>query len=287
MSTSTVSANNVQAAEDEPNSDYELTPLRAHYLKKSLIQLQFTHEMNAITTASQHNVSAFSYLGRPFAPPPAGAPLLDLPFLRYIFRQYVLTFPFMAAAPKDFYSDKLQPFLAAALSRNLSSVSILDDGQDGSEQEARLKIVAKFEKNLSLFLGSATKLIEHEEVVRLSSRDLERLELLAKKRQAKYAKARGIFEVNIIGVRTVVDKGRMRSRAHEVSILTHIVVSSNLMFAIGIYYPHPTVKLPRCLCFPSIRRLSHTLRRSNLFASIHCLLLHVQYFVTLASKSPS
>jgi hypothetical protein len=119
------------------NEDSVLTPLRAHYLKKSLIQLQFNREVDAITTASLHNISAFSYLGPPFTPPPKDAPPLNLPFLRYIFRQYVLTFPFMAAAPKDFHPDKLQPFLASVLSRNLSSVSILDDSQDRSEQVPR------------------------------------------------------------------------------------------------------------------------------------------------------
>jgi|ERR1700722_2234005 len=209
-----------QPSHSRRNEDSVLTPLRAHYLKKSLIQLQFNREVDAITTASLHNISAFSYLGHPFTPPPKDAPPLDLPFLRYIFRQYVLTFPFMAAAPKGFYSDKLQPFLASVLSRNLSSVSILDDSQDRSEQDARLKIVAKFERNLSLFLGSAIKLVEKEEVVRLSSSDLDRLELLAKKRQAKLAKVKDTFEVNIITVRTVIDKGRMRSRVHEVGHFT-------------------------------------------------------------------
>jgi hypothetical protein len=191
---------------------HALTPLRTHYLKKSLIQLQFKREVDDI---SSNNLSALSYLGSPFTPPPNDAPELDLPFLRYIFKQYVLTFPFMAAAPKDFYSDKLQPFLSAALTRNLSSASILDDNEQRSEQETRLTIVARFEKNISLFLGAATKLVEQEDVVRLSTKDLDRLEALAKKRQAKLARTRDTFDVNIVGVRTVVDKGRMRSRVHE------------------------------------------------------------------------
>ncbi|KAJ7179115.1 hypothetical protein C8R46DRAFT_625317 [Mycena filopes] len=203
-------------AEDGPGPLHDLTPLRAHYLKKSLIQLQFNHELDAITTPTSTNVSSFSYLGPPFSPPPKDAPTLDLPFLRYMFRQFVLTFPFMAAAPKDFYSDKLQPFMASALARNISPTSVFDDGSERTEQALRLRLLGKAERNLSLFVGAATKLAEKEEVVRLTQLDLDRLESAAKKRQAKTLEAvKDIFEVNIVSVRTVVDKGRVRSRVHE------------------------------------------------------------------------
>ncbi|KAF7352768.1 PX-domain-containing protein [Mycena venus] len=201
---------------EAPPSSNDLTPLRAHYLKKSLIQLQFNHELDAITSPVSSNVSSLSYLGPPFSPPPKGAPMLDLPFLRYMFRQFVLTFPFMAAAPKDFYSDKLQPFMASVLARNISPTSVFDDGSEGSEQALRLKLLAKAERNLSLFVGAATKLIEKEDVVRLTQVDLDRLETAARKRQEKNLEAvKDIFEVNIVSVRTVVDKGRVRSRVHE------------------------------------------------------------------------
>ncbi|KAF9462670.1 hypothetical protein BDZ94DRAFT_1260957 [Collybia nuda] len=197
----------------------DLTPIRAHYLKKSLIQLQFSYELDAITTSSPSNVSTLSFLGSPFSPPPRNAdPFLDLPLLRYIFRQFVLTFPFMAAAPKDFYSDKLQPFAASVLARNLSPTSVLDQDDDGdgtSEQATRKKLLAKVERNLAMFVGAATKLIEREEVVRLNQADLDRLEALSRKRRARSHKPKDIFEVNVIGVKTVVDKGRMRSRAHD------------------------------------------------------------------------
>ena len=205
------------------DQDSLLTPLRAHYLKKSLIQLQFSREMHAIATSAS-GASTLSYLGPPFSPPPRHAPRLDLPFLRYVFRQYVLTFPFMAAAPKNFYSEKLQPFLASALARNLSS-SVLDDVLDDSEQETHLKLLAKMERNFALFLGSATKLVEREEVVRLSQRDLDRLEMLAKKRQLKQAKVKDVFDVNIVSVRTVTDKKRMRSKVHEVGTAVNITLS--------------------------------------------------------------
>lgn len=201
---------------DEHDGPSELTPLRAHYLKKSLVQLQFSRELDLITTAGPSNVSTLAFLGPPFTPPPKDTPPMDLPFLRYMFRQFVLTFPFMAAAPKDFYSQKLQPFVSAVLARGISPTSVLDEGD--SEQATRKKLLAKLERNLSLFLNAATKLVEPEEVVRLTQADLDRLEVLTKKRQRHLLKERDLFEVNIVGVRTVVDKGRMRSRVHEVLI---------------------------------------------------------------------
>ncbi|KAF9009065.1 hypothetical protein BDQ17DRAFT_1539434 [Cyathus striatus] len=203
-----------QSSESPQPSSIDLTPLRAHYLKKSLVQLQFSNELNALAYyQGPSNVSALSFLGAPFAPPPKDAPPLDLPFLKYIFRQFVLTFPFLAAAPKDFYSQKLQPFMGALMSRNISTASVFDDPD--TEVATRKKFIAKIERNLALFVGSATKLVEREDVVRLTQQDLDRLESIARKRQKRREKAKDYFEVNIVSVRTVIDKGRMRSRVHE------------------------------------------------------------------------
>ncbi|KAF5363538.1 hypothetical protein D9756_000365 [Leucocoprinus leucothites] len=215
--TKTVAANPIEALNaNDPN---ELTPLRAHYLKKSLIQLQFERELEAITTVDPRwpNVSTLSHLGPPFQPPPKDAPVLDMPFMRYIFRQFVLTFPFMASAPKDFYSQKLQPFVTSMISRNLSASSVLDDdeAEGKGEQATRKKLLVKVEKNMSLFLGAATRLAEREEVVRLTQADLDRLETLTQRRQARMKKNRDWFDINIVCVRTVLEKGRVRSRAHD------------------------------------------------------------------------
>ena len=197
----------------------ELTPLRAHYLKKELIQLQFRNEFKALLDTPNNNVSPFSYLGPPFTPPPKDGPPVDLPFLRYVFRQFVLSFPFLASAPKNFFSDKLQPFLASMLSRNLSTVSVLDENPEEAEEAARRKILAKLERNFTMLMTSGTKVVENEEVVRLTQADLDRLEHLARKRAAKEARNKDTFEVNVVCVRTVIEKGRMRSKAHEVCLV--------------------------------------------------------------------
>lgn len=207
---------NVVAAANEEDGISDLTAIRAHYLKKTLIQLQFRSELDTITTAPPANVSTLSYLGPPFIPPPKNSPHFDLPFLRFMFRQFVLTFPFMAAAPQDFYSDKLQPFIGSVLSRNISPTSAFEKNSELSEEGTRLKLLGKLERNLALFMGFATKLVEPEEVVRLTQSDLDHLEEISKEREAKNLREKDIFEVNIVSVRAVVDKGRMRSRAHEV-----------------------------------------------------------------------
>lgn len=219
----------VDDAEDSKEKDAKalrLTPLRAHYLKKALIQLQFARELEGVSTSmSVPNVSTLSYLGPPFTPPPRGAPPLDLPFLKYIFRQFVITFPFLASAPKDFFPEKLQPFFASVLSRNLASTNVLDKSSEDVELATRQKVLAKMEKQFGLLLGTATKLVEAEEVVRLTQADLNRLEAIAKKRKAKQVKNRDVFEVNIVCIRAVVVKGRVRSKVHEASTLKVILYS--------------------------------------------------------------
>lgn len=202
-----------------------LTPLRAHYLKKSLITLQFSHELDAISSSQTAfpNLSPLSYLGHPFTPPPKGAPSLDMPFLRYMFRQFVLTFPFVASAPAGFFPQKLQPFVGSLLSRNLSTtedVLGMDDPGVDPELASRQKLLGKAEKYFGLLLGSATKLVEDEEVVRLTQKDLDRLEALAKKRAARAKKLSDAFDMNIVCVRTVVEKKKMqRSRVHDEFII--------------------------------------------------------------------
>lgn len=205
--------------DSKPNDALELTPIRAHYLKKQLIALQFQYEFNTLIAAPTNNVSTFSYLGPPFSPLPKDAPRLDLPLTRYFFRKFVVTFPFLASAPRDFFPEKVQPFLGSLLSRNLTPTNLIDDDDQESEDAARLKALTKLERNAAMLITSATKLAEAEETVRLSQADLERIERIAKKRVTKERKLNDSFDVNIVSVRSITEKGRVRSRVHEVRLV--------------------------------------------------------------------
>ncbi|EIM88426.1 uncharacterized protein STEHIDRAFT_95601 [Stereum hirsutum FP-91666 SS1] len=205
-------------SESEPDPT-TLTPIRAHYLKKTLIQLQFQRELEGIASTPSPNISTLSYLGPPFTPPPKDGPIIELPFLRYFFRQFVLTFPFLAGAPKDFFPEKVQPFVASLVARNLYPLAPLDDDSETSDQPKQPNILAKLERHFSLFVNYALKLSEPEQVVRLKQSDLDRIELLARKRARRIGKLHDVFEVNVVCVRTVVEKGRMRSRVHEEFII--------------------------------------------------------------------
>jgi len=73
---------------------------------------------------------------------------------------------------------------------------------------------------MTLLLGSALKLEGGEEVVRIGQEDLRLLEEDARRRvgnKAMNLEEGGTFAIDVIGVRGVAEKGRVRSRSHEVS----------------------------------------------------------------------
>lgn len=203
----------------------ELTAIRAHYLKKSLISLQFGKELKVISNpASNPNISILSYLGSPFTPPPKeSADVYDLVFFKFIFRQFFLTFPFFASAPKNFFPQKLQPFVDSLLARNLTGGynATIDKRDEDAEELGRQKVIHKLEKQLTLLMGSAVKLTDKEEVVRLTQTDLDRLETLARRRRERALRHtnQDVFEVNVIGVRSFVEKKTLRTKAHDEFII--------------------------------------------------------------------
>ncbi|WWC88154.1 uncharacterized protein L201_003059 [Kwoniella dendrophila CBS 6074] len=233
-----------------------LTPLRAHYLKKTLVNLQVKHELNLITDPVL-GANALGLLGDPFILPESiksqvlervsetariqGTLVGDLPFLRFMFHQFLLPFPFLSSATSTFWSGKVQPFLSSFLSTTgisnsaNSSLSLQEKQvmeslltkEEKKEILEKKKLWSKIEKHLSLMFGVGIKLISGEEVVRIGQSELKRLEELQVERRKKWLEkhppqqnpqgfdpSQG-FEVNVIGVRVVVEKGRVRSRSHE------------------------------------------------------------------------
>lgn len=232
-----------------------LTPLRAHYLKKTLVSLQVSHEL-ALITDPVLGANALGLLGDPFVLPPqarqealqrvseiarAEGQVGDLPFLRFMFHQFLLPFPFLTAAPPTFWSAKVQPFLSSFLSTTGISAHATQTEQEREvveslmskdelkEVQERRKLWVKVEKHLALMFGLGIKLTNGEEVVRIGQAELKRLEALQEERKRKWMEKHGGrqpgeahatgFEVNVIGVRLVMEKGRVRNRSHEVNFL--------------------------------------------------------------------
>lgn len=256
-----------------------LTPLRAHYLKKTLVALQLSHELGLITDPVL-GANALGLLGDPFILPDAAkqealkrvsevaraeGSIGDLPFMRFLFHQFILPFPFLSSAPPTFWSAKVQPFLSNFLSttgmvqkstlsreEQIMAESLMSK-EERKEAQERAKLWNKVEKHAALMVGVGIKIAGGEEVVRIGQSELRRMEneREARKREwfAKqhaaylaagatetggYANAGGevvpgappppgqeapmnvAFEVNVVGVRVVMEKGRVRSKSHEV-----------------------------------------------------------------------
>ena len=240
-----------------------LTPLRAHYLKKSLVNLQMTHELNLITDPVL-GANALGLLGEPFALPEsakreamarvseiarAEGRIGDLPFMRFLFHQFLLPFPFLATAPPTFWAAKVQPFLSSFLQTTgyTRQTSLSDEEQrmaesimtkeERKEVEERTKLWAKVEKHMALMVGVGVKVAGGEEVVRIGQSELTRLEQVQEDRRKRLAErqlpppppgtvagegesqlspGQIFFDVNVVGVRVVVEKGRVRNKTHEV-----------------------------------------------------------------------
>lgn len=231
-----------------------LTPLRAHYLKKSLVSHQISHELNLITDPLL-GANALGLLGPPFVIPdalkkdivqrvgrgaiPESGQIGDLPFLRFMFSQFVLPFPFLASAAPTFWSHKVQPFLSSFLATTGQSThSTLSDEQkeisdslmtkeEKKEAEERRKLWSKFEKHVGMMLGVGIKLVGGEEVVRIGQSELRRIEQAQEARRKKLMEKHRLthqpdhitFDVNVVGVRAVREKGRVRSKQHEEFII--------------------------------------------------------------------
>jgi hypothetical protein len=222
--------------------------LRAHYLKKTLVNKQIAYELNSITDPVL-GASALGLLGSPFVLPDsakrhvaerlAGGDTLgevgDLPFMRFMFHQFLLPFPFLASAPPSFWHAKVQPFLSSFLATTgVSSHSTMSEEEreiaeslmskdEKKEAEERKKLWTKVEKHLGLMIAVGVKLSGGEEVVRIGQSELRRIEASAQARKKKWmdrnptAQDIIFFDVNVVGVRNVVEKGRVRSKSHEVS----------------------------------------------------------------------
>ncbi|MCO5596355.1 hypothetical protein L7F22_050416 [Adiantum nelumboides] len=199
----------------------KLTPLRAHYLKKTLVKLEVDRELKYLSSSD-----ALSLLGPPFRPSQSSQGV-SLPFLRFLFHHFVLTFPFLRSAPPNFFADKVQVFYDRFLERNISGTD------DRDEATKRRRITGKASKWTVLLMGAAIHVKGgqgSEEILRIAEQDRgrmiaaqERLRATMPGHQGPFPNApgAGTFDVNVIGVRTkTTKKGRLgRTRHHDEFII--------------------------------------------------------------------
>ena len=137
----------------------------------------------------------------------------------------------------------MQPFLSSFLAttgysqgttlspeeeRIAESLMTKDEKKEADEKK---KLWAKVEKHLALMVGVGVKLTSGEEVVRIGQSDLRRLEEAQEERRVEKHRpkvendgtgsaadpaAALLFNVNVVGIRVIVEKGRVRNRSHEV-----------------------------------------------------------------------
>ena len=191
-----------------PFHPLELTQLRAHYLKKVLVQLQIRNELKLL-----QRPDALGLLGAPFTPPSTPS-RVDVPFLRHILRRFVLTFPFLRLAPANFFPGKVQVFAERFFSRNLN-LGDTDAAEEG------IKLFSKIEKHLVVLVSSAIRVRNvGEDVVRIANADRERLFALDSQRRAAAGEVEShAFTFDVCSVRTITVRGRLRNRTHDEFII--------------------------------------------------------------------
>lgn len=137
---------NPQYFEDD-NFLAQLTPTQEHFLKKYLLENQLSSELHELT-----DPNCCESLGEPFDVNPDTL-LKSLPLLRFFFKNFLTTFPFITNNSKIdqliFWKDTVQPFVK---SFNLKNISSSEDRKENITK--RRQVNKKFLSGLLLFYNS-------------------------------------------------------------------------------------------------------------------------------------
>lgn len=126
---------------------------------------------------------------------------------------------------------------------------------------------------MTVLLGSAIKVEGGEEVVRIGQDDLHVLEEEAKRRVKLTGGVESVetpeFEINVIGVRAIAEKGRVRSKSHEVRLsfllsgvclrYTANVGDADLFLLVGVFGTNAKERSSGCVCLEAVWRFQETL----------------------------
>lgn len=183
---------------------HKLSPTEEHFLKKFIIENRIRKELNLL-----NRPDCLQLFGPPFAS--HGADDNDyFPLLRFFFRQYVASFPFITNNSTEdqhkFWTQTVQPFVESVNSKHLSNSA---DRKDHTTK--RHQINSKFQSGLSLFFNS----------------------MIVTDKDMKY------FETDHL---TPSDVGKLdKIKAHKSPILHDISLDDEIVFTNGLYINIVTV----------------------------------------------
>ncbi|GAB5586641.1 hypothetical protein Unana1_01541 [Umbelopsis nana] len=194
---------------------FDLNPKETHYLKRELVTQEIHNEVEKLTQSSSFKtlLDKETHLNDS-----------ELPFLRYLFTNLVLEFPFLKKEQDDKFWDKCETFLTEFQKRRIGST-------DKSELSQRKKMEYKVEKMIVILLGAAIKTVQGKEegikvdqqMLTLSkiyeqqpassklSRDLADLE--NEDTYMQWVGTNGL-DINIVTVRETGEKRTLREKPH-------------------------------------------------------------------------
>ncbi|CAG8579369.1 6756_t:CDS:10 [Ambispora leptoticha] len=213
----------------ETQSNSQLSPLQAHYLKKELISRQIAKEVEIFSKQLQTEEIAATIDN--FNKEVTQSQSTQIPFLQFIFFKFIRTFPFLTNTEKDFW-EKCFEFIKEFQKKNISGSSTRN------EATKRRRLANKIIMHLTLLLNAACKTTAgKDQAITVDSFEGEEEEIIMQEEineseqqqnDIEHAEnnclrnylANG-WEFNIIAVKTVTSKRHFREHSHaEYVILT-------------------------------------------------------------------
>lgn len=179
---------------------------RRHYLKKLLLTRLVEEELTAL-----NNQDALEMFGLPFEQTigtiPITAENTKLPVLRFVFHNFVCTFPFLSNTNQEaFWQEKVQAFFRLFNSKRISS------SDDRAESSKRAKLALRIRSMLVLLMNAGIHAGQEESITiddaqKRTTEAVKNLEI-----NVTDGPVVNGFDVNVAGVRTIEKSHKMRRR---------------------------------------------------------------------------
>ncbi|KAL2314193.1 hypothetical protein POMI540_2211 [Schizosaccharomyces pombe] len=184
-------------------SPEEIDALKRHYLKKELFSLLIADELNFVSepTNLDHLGSPFVEKGKSVIPYEKS----QIPVLRFIFKRFILTFPFLDPDSQNQLWNVNFRNLLKSLSK--SNVSVLPDDSDATHLH---KWLLKFQNMLTLLMSRAFHSIQDEKNINIELLDTPKLEKDLHKSELQQKP--NILEAYVLGVRQSTQAKMLRTK---------------------------------------------------------------------------